>query len=372
MAVPQVSEVEVGQELLPGLAAGIRRADRQLALERVGEQLASGVLHDERARRSALSTIGCLPVQGDRPGTGAGQSAQHAHEGRFPGAVLSSDAGDLPCRKIRVKPLEHRSAPVGEAQVPAGQAYFRGRRGVRVALPGGHPGLGRTRVHEGPQTERPAFLIAHRVEFLAAPPTRDRSAFHEENLIGEPPQEVEAVLDDDDRHPLFFEDRECASHVGDGVRIQVRRRFVGQEDRGTRRQRAGERHLLQLPARQARQFPVHQVRDTHEFGGTLAALDQGFSVATVVLPAKDQLLGDGVTKELGARILEDRRAQVADLGQGDLGEVATVDPHRAFQLSRRHLGDEAGERAHERRLPTAGGPTHESESARTGRHIDPA
>ena len=75
MAVPQVSEVEVGQELLPGLAAGLRRPDRQLALERVREQLTSGVLHDERARRSALSTIGCLPVQGDRPGTGAGQSA---------------------------------------------------------------------------------------------------------------------------------------------------------------------------------------------------------------------------------------------------------------------------------------------------------
>ena len=37
VALSQVSEVEVGQELLPGLAAGIRRADRQLALERVGE-----------------------------------------------------------------------------------------------------------------------------------------------------------------------------------------------------------------------------------------------------------------------------------------------------------------------------------------------
>ena len=43
----------------------------------------------------------------------------------------------------------------------------------------------------------------------------------------------------------------------------------------------------------------------HEFGGTFTALDQGFSVATVVFPAKDQLLGDGVTEELGARILED-------------------------------------------------------------------
>ena len=31
MAVPQVSEVEVSLKLLPGLAAGLRRPDRQLA-----------------------------------------------------------------------------------------------------------------------------------------------------------------------------------------------------------------------------------------------------------------------------------------------------------------------------------------------------
>ena len=234
VALSQVGEVEVGQELLPGLAAGIRRADRQLALERVGEQLASGVLHDERTRGAPLPAIRLLAVQGDRPGSGSGQPAQHAHEGRFPGAVLSRDAGDLPGRKVGVKPLEHGRVSVGEAQVPAGQAYIRGRPSVRIALPGGHPGLGRTGIHEGPQTKRPAFLLAHRVEFFAAPATRDRSSFHEENLVGEPSQEVEAVLDDDDRHPLFFEDRERAAHVGDGSGVQVRRRFVGQEDRGTR------------------------------------------------------------------------------------------------------------------------------------------
>ena len=62
---------------------------------------------------------------------------------------------------------------------------------------------------------------------------------------------------------------------------------------------------------------------------------------------------------------------MTDLGQGDLGEVATINPHHPLQLPRRHLGHEAGQRPHERRLPTAGGPAHEGESARTGRHIDP-
>ena len=107
-------------------------------------------------------------------------------------------------------------------------------------------------------------------------------------------------------------------------------------------------------------------------GGAHAGLDQGFPIAAVVLPAEGQLLGDGVAEKLGARILEDRRAQVTDLGQGDLGEVATVDPHRALELTRRHLRDEADQGPHERRLPAAGGPAHEGESARPGGHIDPA
>ena len=60
------------------------------------------------------------------------------------------------------------------------------------------------------------------------------SVFHEEDLVGESSQEVKAVLDDDDRHSLIFEERKSASHLCDGVGVQVRGRFVGEEDRGTR------------------------------------------------------------------------------------------------------------------------------------------
>ena len=178
------------------------------------------------------------------------------------------------------------------------------------------------------------------------------------------------MLDDDDRHPLLFEDRECASHVGDGVGVQVRRWFIGEEDRRPGGKRAGERYFLELAARQARQFPVHQVRDTHEIGGTLAALDQSLSISAIVLPAEGQLLGDGVTKELCARVLEDRRAQVTNLGQGDLGEIPSIDPHRPRQVPRRHLRNEAGQRAHKRRLSTAGRATHQGQGPRPGLQVD--
>ena len=179
------------------------------------------------------------------------------------------------------------------------------------------------------------------------------------------------MLDDDDRHPLLFENCESATHVGDGLGVQVRRRFIGEEDRRPGGKRTGECYFLELAARQARQFPVHQVRDTHELGGACAGLDQSLSIATVVLPAEGQLLGDGVTEELCARVLEDRRAQVTDLGQGDLGKVAPINPHAPFELPRGHLWDEAGERPHERRLPAPGRPAHEGEGSRPGGQIDP-
>ena len=114
------------------------------------------------------------------------------------------------------------------------------------------------------------------------------------------------MLDDNDRHPLLFENCESATHVGDGAGVQVRRRLVGEEDRSPGGKRAGKCNLLELPARQARQLPVHQVRDAHELGGARAGLDQGLAIAAVVLAAEGQLLGDGVAEELGARVLEDR------------------------------------------------------------------
>ena len=63
---------------------------------------------------------------------------------------------------------------------------------------------------------------------------------------------------------------------------------------------------------------------------------------------------------------------MSDLGQGDLGEAAPINPHRTVQLTRGHLWDEAGEGTHERRLAAAGGSAHEREGARPGGHVDPA
>ena len=93
------------------------------------------------------------------------------------------------------------------------------------------------------------LAVVHRIELLTTPRTRDLSVLHEEDLVGESSQEVKAVLDDDDRHSLIFEEREGASHLCDGVGVQVRRRFVGEKDRRPGGKRAGECYFLELPTR---------------------------------------------------------------------------------------------------------------------------
>ena len=45
--------------------------------------------------------------------------------------------------------------------------------------------------------------------------------------------------------------------------------------------------------------------DAHKLRGSLATLDQGFRVTTVILTAEGQLFGDSVAEKLGTRILED-------------------------------------------------------------------
>ena len=45
--------------------------------------------------------------------------------------------------------------------------------------------------------------------------------------------------------------------------------------------------------------------DAHKLSGVLAALNQAFSIATVILTAEGQLFGNGVAEKLGTRILED-------------------------------------------------------------------
>ena len=48
---------------------------------------------------------------------------------------------------------------------------------------------------------------------------RNRTVLHEKNLVGQPSQKMKAMLDNDDSHPLFFEDLKCMSHVRDGVGV---------------------------------------------------------------------------------------------------------------------------------------------------------
>lgn len=78
------------------------------------------------------------------------------------------------------------------------------------------------------------------------------------------------MLDDDNRQALLLEDTQRPSHVGDRGGVQVRGRLVGQEYRRAGGERAGERDLLELPARQGRELAIHEVSDPHERGRPVA------------------------------------------------------------------------------------------------------
>ena len=61
---------------------------------------------------------------------------------------------------------------------------------------------------------------------------------------------------------------------------------------------------------------------------------------------------------------------MSDLREGDLGERPSIDPHRPRQVTRRHLRNEAGQRAHKRRLSAAGRATHQGQGPRLGLQVD--
>ena len=180
-----------------------------------------GVLHDECARRAPVPARASHTVQGDLSRVRGRQSAQHTDKSRLADAILPGDATDLSSVKISIKFIENWGFPVGEAQVAARKTGSLVRRGPFPTPSRGHPSFWRPRINEGTQAKRTAFFIRHGIELLAAPTPRHRASFHEKNLIGKSPQEVKAMLDNDNRHALFFQSRKGPAHISDGSGIQV-------------------------------------------------------------------------------------------------------------------------------------------------------
>src|SRR5450759_1786241 len=75
------------------------------------------------------------------------------------------------------------------------------------------------------------------------------SGSEDDNAVDERQPGRDAVLDDDERgRPVGDETRDRVPYLVDTDRVEVRRRFVEQEQAGPHRERAREREPLPLPA----------------------------------------------------------------------------------------------------------------------------
>ena len=90
---------------------------------------------------------------------------------------------------------------------------------AHLTLP--HPGFGRARVHKRAQPQRATLRLPHGEELRATPAPRHHTAFHEQHLIGQVAQEVQAVLNDNNRQALLFKYFQGRSHLTNRSGVQV-------------------------------------------------------------------------------------------------------------------------------------------------------
>ena len=220
------------------------------------------------------------PVQGDAHApAGALQTADSPCQGCFADPVGTHDAGDRTCGEEELGDVENEAAAALDLQVLDAQtsllrtsgsliglgpqcATGRARgvldaathdvvgRAARVAGPG-CDGLG-ARSQAGPlqgaQAQPPAPLVLDPPQLLTAHPVQDTPPPHDDGLVDEAAQEVDAVLGHHEGPAGLFEPFDGGAHVVDRPRVQVGGGLVQEDDGGLLGQGLGAGDLLGLAA----------------------------------------------------------------------------------------------------------------------------
>ena len=173
------------------------------------------------------------------------------------------------------------------------------------------------------------------------------------------------VVDDDQRRPAV------GDGAGDGLadqrragRIELRGRFVEQQQPGARGQRPGEHEALLLPAGEGRGGAVAPVRERHRGERPVHGRPDLLRRRPDVLqPERDVVPGAG-HHQLGVGVLEDDRRA----GAGEVGEPA-VDRRRALGLTGVRA-EQPCQRVQQRGLARAGGAGEQHPLAGRDRQVD--
>ena len=160
------------------------------------------------------------------------------------------------------------------------------------------------------------------------------------------------MLDEDDRRRLG-----AVPQAGQRLverrragRIEVRRRFVEDEDPRPRGEHAGQRDALLLTAGESDAPPSREVRHAHLLEHLGHPRTHPLGGPRTILQAERDVVLDGLHHELGSRLLEEDPRRLGQARPGRPCDVQAGDLQRAPPGAGEFVGDETGEGQRERAL----------------------
>ena len=184
-------------------------------------------------------------------------------------------------------------------------------------------------------------LLARRIE-------HDAALVHEHDAIAAGEGAGRTLLGDEHGTRQMLdqvEERLCS------VRIELRRRFVQQQEPGSQCERRGERHALQLSAGQLTGEAIRERFRADESQGLVHPRPDLVGRHADVLEAEGDLVRHLGHHDLILRILEHRGDDAGELRRARLPRVDPADDDAAREDTAVEVRDEPRERPQERRLP---------------------
>ena len=190
----------------------------------------------------------------------------------------------------------------------------------------------------------------------------------DDDAVDERQRVRDAVLDEHERpRAVLGEAREDRPHERRAFRIQIRRRFVQQQQARTKRDRPGDRESLLLAARERVGAVIVGVGERHRRERRVDARPDALRGDAAVLEAERDIVAGTCHDERCLGILEHDPRLVAGLRRR-----AARDAHLAFGFAAAALVEQSREREQERALARAGRAQQEDALALVDPEIDAA
>ena len=188
---------------------------------------------------------------------------------------------------------------------------------------------------------------------------------HRDDAVGGGQAALEPMLGDHHgRAPVLVEPAQQPDELIARHGVQLRGGLVEEEQARPVHHGGGDRHPLQLTAREGVRAALEQVRHPEGQGGLLHRSRDGAGRLAPLLQGQLELGPDTAHHHLGLGLLEDRSAHPGELAGPVLAHIEPADPQLSRNFAAVEVRDEAAERPQQRRLARAGGTGEHREGAR--------